>query len=176
MSNIYTTTRGVPVKFLGIAGLVAKVNAQFMATKPVPPTYEIKTAAGGTEIHAHDSTTVTTEQEKTTYADYLNKLAEWNASYARSMTRVAMSLGLEAELPKTDAWVTRHKALGFDVPDDPEERRLYYIENEVLGGKQDYEALMVGVMRASGVAEEALSAAESLFRGQLERATAQGIE
>lgn len=161
----YKTARGVEVNFVGIATLLDKLNGQFRL--PDPPSYEVKLATGGTERHVHDETTVQTDEEKKALADYQSECTRITNEHALKLTRLVVLRGMTFDYPASDDWVKEQEFLGIQVPADPMERRLHYVETEVLGTKEDVEAVMLGVMRASGVNEEMVLAMEDSFRHPL---------
>lgn len=171
--NSFTTSRGVLIHFLGIATLIEALRASQEAKKPKPPSYEVKTLGGAVEQHVHDATTLETAEDKTNWAAYQQQLTAWEKQSEKDLMRLLMLRGIELKFPDDTLWEQEHKFIGLDVPTDPMEKRLHYIETEVLGGVADYEALMLGVMRISGVTEEKLSQVEASFRGMLGQHTAE---
>ncbi len=180
MDNEYITSRGIRVRFLGIATLINARQVASATEEPKPPTYTLKNMMGGEEIHYHDETTLQTDEDKAAYADYKKKQTEWGTKQQREFMRLAMLRGIEFEYPKTDDWKKQQKFLGIKVPenteDNPFAEKLHYIETEVLGGFQDYAALVTGVIRASGVPEELLVQYEESFRGFMAKSAAGTIE
>ncbi len=179
MQNEYVTSRGVKVKFLGVASLIDAQQAALNALHPKPPTYVVKGLAGE-EIHEHDDSTDKSPEQAVEYAAYKTKLAEWQATSQKEFMQLVMLRGIEFEMPRDDAWKRQQKFLHINIPENTEGARvagkLHYLETEVLGGTQDYMALVTGVMRVSGVPEELLTQIESSFRGSLERATAVAVK
>lgn len=171
--NSFTTSRGVKIHFLGIATLIEALRESQEAKKPKPPTYEVKTLGGAVEQHIHDETTLETEADKTNWAAYQQQLRAWEKQSEKDLMRLLMLRGIDLKFPDDTRWEQEHKFVGLDVPTDPLEKRMHYIETEVLGGVADYEALMLGVMRISGVTEEKLSQVEASFRGLLGQHTAE---
>lgn len=165
MGESFTTSRGVKVNFVGITTLLDKLNAQFHL--PEPPYYEIKTATGAVEKHLHDETTVQTDEEKQALAGYQSECARLNAEQQARLTRLVLLRGITFEYPQSDDWIKEQTYLGIAVPDDPLERRLHYIETEVIAGVADVEAVMLGVLAASGVPEDLLKQVEATFRHSL---------
>lgn len=167
----YTTSRGVVVHFNGIATLIDALQASLNSKKPQPPSYEVKTAVGVIEKHAHDETTLETDEEKKAWAEYQANLQAWNAESQTALMRIVLLRGITLELPTTDEWEKQQAFFGIDVPQDPMEKRLHYLQTEVLGSVNDYGALVAGTMRASGVPEDLLTQMESSFRRSVVRST-----
>lgn len=173
----YVTSRGVKIKFVGIANLIRSLQKSLDATKPMPPKYSVKTMGGAVEWHDHDATTINTQEEKDAYASYLAKKAEWDTESNYKLMRLILIEGIEIPIPANGDWKNKQRALGIDIPentdDDPFKERIHYIETEIIGSKQDYKEIFLGVTRIAGVSEEDLSAAEDLFRSQTKRDSAE---
>lgn len=162
MNETVKTSRGVTVTCLPIQTLLDKLNAQYQP--PEPPFYEVKTATGAIEQHAHDVTTLDTDADKAAWADYQKRKGEAESERNKALTRLVLLRGICVEIPEGETWVKEQEYLGIRIPEEPIERKLHYIETEVLGGIGDVEAIMLGVMRASGVPEDLLQQMESTFR------------
>lgn len=79
--------------------------------------------------------------------------------------------GIEYELPADDSWIRRRKKLfNEDVPEDEDEKLLYYINKIVLKTPADQQGLTEEIFKISmtGADEEAISAMEALFRSEME--------
>jgi len=168
-SGTYTTSRGVKVTFNGIATLIDALQSSLNAKKPLPPTYEVKSLAGNSEIHAHDGTTLETEADRAAWSEFQTKLTTWNDESQRSLMRLILLRGISVELPSDTDWEKQQEFAGIAIPQDPMEKRMHYLQTEVLGSVADYQAMVVGVMRVSGVPEDLLDQVEASFRRSLGR-------
>ena len=168
-SGTYTTSRGVKVTYNGIATLIDALQSSLNARKPIAPTYEVKSLAGNSEIHAHDETTLETEADRAAWLEYQTKLAAWSDESQRSLMRLILLRGISVELPSDSDWEKQQAFAGIVVPQDAMEKRMHYLQTEVLGSVADYQMMVVGVMRVSGVPEDLLSQVESSFRRSLGR-------
>lgn len=165
MSKSFTTSRGITIEFLPIPTLLEKLQAQH--PMPAPPTYAVKTATGVTETHSHDETTLDTDEDKAAWADYQGRLRAATAKFNEALMRLVMLRGIKVELPPSDAWVQEQEYIGLSVPEEPHERKIYWLETEVLADADDYIRAVEGVMQASGVPEEVIRQAEDSFLGSL---------
>ena len=162
----FVTSRGIAVRFQGIAMMLDKLRASFQF--PKPPTYEVKVAATGvTEIHEHDEKTIETDEEKALWAQYIKNSEDAQTRYNLALTRTVLLRGLQVEMPSDESWIKQQELIGLDVPKEETAKRLHWLETEVIGGVQDMEAIMLGVMKASGVPEELLASIADSFRGQV---------
>lgn len=170
----FVTSRGVTLEFLPIPALLEKLQAQHKL--PEPPIYEVKTATGVTEKHTHDETTLETDADKAAWAEYQKNLQEATARLNLALMRLVMLRGVKVQMPKDDTWIAEQQFIGLTVPDNPRERKLYWLETEALASQDDYAQMLAGVMAASGLSEEVVQQAEATFRGALGRDSAQPIE
>lgn len=168
----FTTSRGFEITFQPIPQmLIDRVRTSHKL--PEPPYYEIKTLTGAIEKHAHDETTLETDADRAAWADYQRQLAETNEHINRSFMRLVFLRGIEIEMPQDDTWVREQKLLGITIPDDPLERKLHWIETEVIATVDDADRITRGALEASGVPQEALAQAEDTFRRSAQRDAAQ---
>lgn len=161
----FTTSRGVTVEFQNIKVLLETLNAQYR--EPEPPTYEVETATGAREKHAHDATTLETEADKAAWEDYQQKRAAAENLLSEALVKMALLRGIKFEMPQDGAWVKEQQMMMLQIPTDPLERKLHYLTTEAFVTAEDYERLMAGVMAESGMPEEVLQQAEATFRGDM---------
>lgn len=173
----FTTSRGVEVEFLSIEILLDKVNASH--PMPDPPTYSKVTAGKAVLTFPHDETTLEvegdpeqTKKNRKEWAAYKEECDRVIGERNRAMLRTILLRGIKVE-PKNDDWIHEHEVMLIKVPTDPVERRLHWIETEVMGGPEDYATVISEVMRASGVPEELLEQIGASFRSTMGRAKAQ---
>ncbi len=170
--------KSVTVQALGPL-LMQKIN-DGLPPLPKPPTYEADTAGGGKETIVHNETTLQTEEEKAAWAKYQAALANWKAEQSERFLRVFFARGVQIDLDDTalNRWAREVKYLGVSVPeinpddpDDPEvliERRILYVQTEIVGSKEDIFTIMKEVMKLTGIDEGAVAEATRLFRGEVE--------
>lgn len=184
MDKFYTTSRGIRVEILAIQTLMEKFEASLRLPtvpdelrgiigdampKPDAPMYEVKTITGIVEKHLHDATTVTTESEIKAWEQYQSDLTQYNTQRAERQARLICLYGIKFDMPKDDTWAQAQKEiLGVDVPTDPIERKLHYINTEVIGGVGDVLEI-TKLCSMAGLPEEKLREAEALFRRSMEK-------
>lgn len=169
----FVTSRGVEIEFIGVPPrLLEKLQAQH--PMPEPPFYEVKAATGTIEKHPHDETTLdvpndpeATATNHAAWAAYRQELEKAEADFNVASMRLVMLRGISFHYPEDESWVKDQEYIGVKVPSDPTERRMHWLETEALGTKADYEKMLEGVSRASGMPEEAIAEAAANFRGQV---------
>lgn len=176
MSKEYTTSRGIIVKFRGIAMLVAKIDQQYAAKAPKCPQYEAVGIGGVKMYYDHDLTTLKTDEERAEYDAYLKAKAVHAGKYNEALLRLALISGIDVEYPTDERWVAMQKLQGIEVPDDPDAREIHWRETEVIGNLDDVNAILQGVMGASGASEEDIAAAGESFRGAVGRSAGNETE
>lgn len=166
-----------PVSQTQIQRINATVETQWRKRgEPVdPPTYTITTATGATETHAHDADSLTTDEERAAWEAYQTARAEMEAEQRLRVTKFLLLNGIVGCEP-TEEWAEEQAYWGLEVPADPRERRLEYIQAEVLKTAQDTMDVIQEIMRLSmaGAPKEAVAAVEAYFRHQVEGAATAG--
>jgi hypothetical protein len=179
MDRFFVTSRGIRVEILAIQTLMEKFEAsQRLPTvpdelrgiigdampKPDAPTYDTKPITGLVEKHFHDANTVKTPEEIAAWEKYQSDLTKFNQDHAEKQARLICLYGIKFDMPKDDTWAQAQKEiLGIDVPVDSLERKLHYINTEVIGGVGDVLEITKRCMLAT-LPEEKLREAEELFQ------------
>lgn len=133
--------------------------------EPARPTYTVEAAGGVVETHLHDETTLETEEEKSVYLTWKQKHSEWQASLMQKVIRMFLLKGVKLVLTKEQEEELELETLllGIDLPASKLERELFYLEMFVVNTQQKLELVMQTVLSETGVKQEALEQAESLF-------------
>lgn len=162
----YVTARNHEVIFLPMPPMLrdnirAGLNAKW--PEPTEPTYEVETAAGDTEVHRHTEKSLVTDEDKVAWDAYQSEKQAWDAEFGRRFLR---GLQIECiEFAEKEGWEEKQKFLGFAIPtDNPFERRLHYIQSEIIGDEDDVLMCFMAPMELAGMEDEQLAAAENLFR------------
>lgn len=167
MGRKLTTSRGFEIEVQAIATLLDKFQAAHKP--PTPPTYTVETAGKISETHEHDETTLQTEADKIAWGEYQIALTAHQVKYNRDLMRLILAKGITVHTQPSATWEQEQAFIGLSVPSDALEKRLYWIETEVLGGASDYQAILLGVLAESGVDENLLTQVEATFRGNAQR-------
>jgi hypothetical protein len=143
--------------------------------EPKPPTYQVTNAAGEVATFPHDEQSLVTDEDRATWAAYLGALeahkflmTDFESEVNRRLFR-AVCLCVKIDPDAEDEWAEEQAAIGIEIPEKRAERRLSFVETEVIRGAEDIIALMTAVFRQSGMADErTAAAAEAAFRAQLD--------
>jgi hypothetical protein len=145
---------------------------------PAIPTYEVITATGEKEIHAHDAVSIhegppeTVKLQEAQWSEYSRKTAEFQGDYStRLMKKVFLSVATEP----TDKWREEMEFLGIPLPKKGSPAERYkFVENEVIQSLEDVAMLQVAVLRLAGIiSPEGVEAAKASFRSFIREATTQ---
>lgn len=138
---------------------------------PKKPTYEAVTVSGHVEIHEHDEKSLETDEEKAAWLDYQTAQKEVVDERLANLTMFLFIEGVVDDPPPLDEWSVDLKRWDLEVPDDPEELKSFWLENEVCPG-ESMGRLMARLFQVAGLAdEEGAAQLESLFRLTLARLT-----
>lgn len=172
---LYTSALNTTIIFLPMPPmLMEKIEIGLKKTWPKPevPTYEMQTAVGTVEVKPHNETTLETDEERAAWSAYQVDLAAWEEEKNRRLLRAIQLQCIQPVDIDNEEWVERQKFLGMDIPTNPFERKLHYIETEVIGDERDIMACMTIPMQlVSGASEEDMAAAEALFRDAVQKET-----
>ena len=139
------------------------------------PTYKAITASGAVEEHPHDETTLQTDEDRAAWAAYTAARQALNREINERTTRVLLLEGMVCGEPPAE-WLAKQKRYGLDVPEDPDDRKLAYIETEILRTTDDImqAAMRIQALSMTGIVEIDIEAAEAAFRGLVSRAIVGG--
>jgi hypothetical protein len=140
------------------------------------PTYTVTTVAGVVETHEHDEKSIQSPEEKEAWVKYLHGQKRLEALSNERTTKYALLEGLVIEPPSPE-WAEGMQFFGVEMPTNPRDLKLQYIETEVLRTPEDMANAAMKILHLSvaGVDPEALAAAEASFRGKVERNSAKPV-
>ena len=178
----FTTTEGAVIRVHAVSqlqlqlvsqGVEKRLRAEGLALDP--PTYEVKTADGRTERVPHDAESVQTDEEKAAWAAYMAAKARLQRESHEATTKLLLLRGLDIP-PAPPGWDAEQVAFGIELPDDLNERRLVYLQVEILRTPEDILNAIMTIMRASvtGTDPSMLEAVEASFRRALAGIAHQG--
>lgn len=149
--------------------LLDKINSAFIP--PKPPTYEITTAAGDVEIHAHDEETIETDEDRETWENYI---AEFNrVAEAKNTASIKIFLDQGVDLPEDidpviEHWKELLLSCEIPVPTSEIDIKVEFIKDIILTNPDDIMLVMSEIIKLSGVSESLVRQAEQSFRDQVE--------
>jgi hypothetical protein len=134
---------------------------------PKVPTYEVEIWGGGAQTHTMTAEYVkngASPEEKAEWLNYLMKLGQALSDQTSRVLRATFLEGTHVEAEINDpAWERRMRIVGFDIPDDPVERWVFYLTTSLK--KEDQRSLSDKIVTfVNGPDEEEIQAAVDSFR------------
>jgi len=168
-SNVYTTQSGYELKLHPVSIMLGQkiggsLRKRYLAAgEPLdPPVLTIINVAGEElegELTANDlelpGNPEETERRRASWAAHQDALGRYTSEYNSLYTDAFLYYGTEIEVDPEWAKVEAH--FGIDIPEDPFERKLHYLQLEVLRTPDDIRDCMVAILNltASGAVSEA---------------------
>lgn len=139
---------------------------------PEVPTYEAVVGEGEsaeTIVYKYDQESIVdgTPEEQQAYEDYIQTMSDYSDHESIRTAEILMRRGIELEYPK--GWEDDYKAIGMEIPEDPYEKKIYFIENECIGTPSDYADLIQAIMSMTGVDMGLVEEALDGFRDNISR-------
>ncbi len=128
--------------------------------KATRPTY--RTAMD--EELPHDETTLETDEDRAAWKKYLETQGKIDAHVGQASMRFFLFYGVNADPDADTSWEKRQRAFKIEIPEDDIERKIHYIQTELIFSASDIQEITTRLMTMSGVRPEAVEAAVSSFR------------
>ena len=193
---VVTTASGWEVECQPVADLLLRVGQNLVEPElPDVPTYVVTGAGGETEMRTYDQEAIddpkTPDEDREKWAAYLDEKTAYDAAMEaveqkrnelRGRFMALRGVKVRGRPDDLDAWADEQRTLfGFEIADDglPHDAALLlaYIDQHVIRTQSDGAKVTAGIMRASGLAQEALDSIEATFLdslGQGRRTDAEG--
>lgn len=163
----FVTKAGVELTLVPIPPMLLEKVRGSVKYPPIPQ-YETKTAAGNIEKFNHDESTLQTDADKAAWAEYTAAKREADRLLNERVMRALFLKGIALDMPADDEWIKEQEFMGIEIPTDPQERKLHYIQTEILASSEDMVGIMSDIMRLTGVEEAVVQSAEDSFRRAVE--------
>lgn len=173
----FQTSNGVRLTIHGVSQVLLQKVVQSVKF-PEPPYYENETATGDKERQTIDENflkgeDLTPEERKLFTSQleaYQKALHEAEADQNKRVNNAIFLKGIEIpkDMDNEEEWLEEQQFLGVEVPEDRFERRIHYIQTEILQTPADLASVMEMVMQLSGVPSKELAEAKRLFQHSLE--------
>lgn len=139
------------------------------------PTYIVETVGGGSQEFSHDATTLDVEDDPEQsrinwkeWNEYHQKLALVSLEANRRFLILLLRRGVDVEVPEDDSWQADHRASGIEIPEDPVELKIMYIQDELIHSKSEWGRLCDEILALSDITEEDVAAATESFLDNVE--------
>ena len=157
--------------FVGKVSLAAQKKWEAENGEPICPTYSVKMAGGGEEVHDHNDVTIATEpwsedeEVQAAWRKYQTDEQQLSAARINATAKVCLKKGVVDDPP--DEWAADREYWGLDVPDHPLDARWEWLHDLAIGGWTELIECAWAIQMLPDPAEEASEAAENLFPNSL---------
>jgi len=187
--DLFVTPSGIevplrPISLQDLFEAQRNIEAHFREQgEPIDvPTYTVTTVAGDVEEHPLTEKNLDaknkdgspneeeTERRHEEWRAHLAAVERMEGEKARVGREIILE-GIALEMPADDEWVERQRRRYIQVPDDPEERRIHYLDRIVFRSVTSINECIVQILELSAqgmVTEEELAAVGDLFRRSLQ--------
>ena len=172
-TGMYTTRKGVAIR-LRLFSPVLRDKVRQSVEFPEVPVYVATTAGGGKEEHEYTEDMIETDEEREMWRAHQGNLLAANLILYERLGRLALIRGTEVNIP--DGWEKEQELFGIEVPTDPIERKLHWIETEAVESNDDLSALILAILAYQNVTLEERAAAAASFQPPVEGDTASETE
>lgn len=167
---VLTLVRVAPIK-LQLVSAEASREARAAGAPLDPPTYTATDETTGIETtFEHDDASIlddrTPETDREAYRAYLAAKDKLQATINARLTSMLLARGVQDD-PPADGWDARQREDGLAIPESARDRKIHWLQTEMLVDPQDAAALFMALITLSGkgvVSEEAIAAARDSFR------------
>lgn len=146
------------------------------------PTYEVKVGTGEeTQSFEHrhilddegnvTDSTLETEEDFAAWDKYEEARQEVYLRYMRRTANFALQTGVKIDMDADNGWESDQEYYGIQIPTDPRDKYLHYLETEVFPDIQERRTVAVEIINMSAPDIESTKMQESVqefFRGQVE--------
>jgi hypothetical protein len=179
-SRSYTASSGLEVILTGLPPLAPqRIDASI--EYPSKPTYTVETASGDTEIYEHDKESLTTDEDKEAWADYLEASSDAETELTEKLLYAVLldCVELKDFEEEFTHWKFNQKLIGISIAEGEEgdeksleeadrENKFYFMQTEVFRDSDDIGEILTIVMSLTGVSVEDLVEARDSFPGEVE--------
>lgn len=166
----FTSSRGIPLTLRAVSQF--KIDSLRASKKEVPvPTYKVSVVGGDEQEYPLDETIAKNKDRLDEWNAYLEKRKAEDASFSKKFVDFLIWEGVDIAVPDQDSdWQKSNQHFGIDTPDDPIDRKVLYVYNEMLGPAEDISDLIAEILSASKlINEEAVSTLRDSFRNRVQQ-------
>lgn len=174
--HIYTTKGGEQIELLPIPQLQAERvregalrKAAELYGEAVKPTYTIEDT-GETFEHDEESIKDAGDDVRAAWAKWQETVGQHEAYVNRRMMEFFFYHGIKADPDADTAWEEEQKFFDIDIPSNPVERKIHYVQTRYIYDREDMEQITLRMLQLAGAREEVIEAAENTFRGTVGQA------
>lgn len=175
--SIFTST-GVELHLVGVSPLLIS-KLQSIGILPEVPTrkmmLDFDMEEGATPAYQEEPLTekdLIDDEEKKAWADYVVRRDAIMEKRNDSFIKAVFAKGVKVDMSRLEPWKMEMEYFGLEVPTNPIDLKVQYIQTEAIGNAQDMINIITGVLSLTGVQEEDLAEVRGMFQGAVRRPTA----
>ena len=169
-SGTTVTIKRINNLFVGKVSLAAEAKWEAENGELVCPTYAVKVAGGGEEVHDHNETTIATEpwsedeEVQAAWEKYQTDSTALQGARIDATAKVCLKQGVVDDPPAS--WRETREYYGLDIPDHPLDAKWEWL-HDVSNGWVELIDCAWAIQYLPSKIEEVAKAAESIFRDSL---------
>ena len=165
----YSSSKGVTLRLKPVSQF--KIDTLRTSKEEIPaPVYEATTVGGDKLNYPLDEEIARNQGRLPEWNAYLEKKKVFDADHAKKFMELMIWEGVDVDVPDCDSeWQKSSDYFGIKVPENPIERKLFYVYNELLGTPEDIGELISQIFSVSQIDEEAVAKLRSSFRAGIQR-------
>ena len=166
-----------PVSLVDLMEITSSIEMEYRENgEPLDvPTYTIK-VGDDEQTHEHEhildddgnvvKSTLETEEDHAAWEAHINAQARLETEVALYSSRYIMLEGIDIDWSQYNGWEEKKKKYRITIPDDPDDKKLYFIMSVAFPTQslQEQVAQNVMLLSAEGSDPERIEAIEALFR------------
>jgi hypothetical protein len=167
----FTTSKGVGLSLKAVSQF--KIDALRAAKADIPvPTYKFQVVGGEEQEYPLDAEIAKNKDRLDEWIEYVLSKNKAESEYAKKFFEMMVWEGVDITVPGTESdWQKTSEYFGIKIPENPIERKTFYVYNELIGTAEDVGELIAGILSVSGVDEKAVSTIRESFRPGISRTT-----
>lgn len=165
----FTSSKNVTLDLIPVSQF--KIDTLRASKVDIPvPTYEMKVAGGESLNYPMDEEIAKNKGRLPEWKAYVEAKAKVEAGYSKKFLELMIWEGVNCVIPDVESdWQKSSDYFGIKIPDNPIERKLFYVYNELLGTPEDVGNLIAEIFSVSQIDEEAVETLRNSFRANVQR-------
>lgn len=171
MNKTFSSSRGSVLNLKPVSQF--KLDSLRTANRVVPiPTYQTSVVGGASETIPLDEKIAKNKGRVEEWEAYLEEKKQADQFNAKKFWELMVWEGVEVEVPGEESqWYQTCKHFGMDVPENPVERKLFYVYNELLGTPEDIANLISEIFAVSQIDAKVVAKLRESFRAGISGST-----
>jgi hypothetical protein len=164
----YTSSKGVNIPLRAVSQFLIDAMRSSRVQVPVP-TYEADVFGGDKEILELDEEIAKAQGREEEWKEYLKDVEQETRVFGIQFNTMIVSEGVDLDAPGLESdWQKKCDRFKIKIPEDPIDRKVFYINTELLGTFDEMGDLMTAIFAASKFSKEVIAKMKGTFRSAME--------